>query len=51
MAHVYIGILLGHKKKWNCVICNEVDIPRDCPTEWSNSEREKYHMLTHIYGI
>ena len=28
---------------------NEVDEPRACYTEWSQSEREKYHILMHIY--
>ena len=52
VAHIYSGILLGHRKKWNWVICSEVDGPRVSHTEWSKSEREnKYHMLTHIYGI
>ena len=55
VAHIYNGILLSNKKKWNWVICSEVDGPRDCHTEWSKSKRKKqinkYHMLTHIYGI
>ena len=52
VADIYNGILLSHKKKWNWVICSEVDGPRVCHTEWSMSEREsKYCMLTHIYGI
>ena len=52
MAHMHNGILLSHKKKWNSVICSEVDEPRDYHTEWSKSERViKYHILTHIYGI
>ena len=25
MLHVYNGILLSHKKRWNWVICSEVD--------------------------
>ena len=41
VAHIYNGILLIHKKKWNWVICSEVDGPRDCHTEWSKLEREK----------
>ena len=41
MAHMYNGILLSHKKKWNGGICNEVDGPRVGHTEWSKSEREK----------
>ena len=41
MAHMYNGILISHKKKWNWAICSEVDGPRVCHTDWSKSEREK----------
>ena len=52
VAHIYNGILLSRKRKQNWVICSEVNGPRICHTEWSKSEREnKYHTLTHIYGI
>ena len=51
VAHIYNGILLGYKKKWNWVICSEFDGPRVCHTEWSQKEKNKYCMLTHIYGI
>ena len=40
-TYIYNGILLSHKKKWNWVICSEVDGPRVCHTELSKSEREK----------
>ena len=40
VAHIYNGILLSHKKKWNSVICSELDGCRVCHTEWSKSERE-----------
>ena len=41
MWYIYNGLLLGHKKEQNCVICRDVDRPRDCHTERSISEREK----------
>ena len=41
MVHIYNGVLLSHKKERNWVICRNVDGSRDCPTEWSKSEREK----------
>ena len=48
---MYNGILLSHKKEWNCVICRDVDGPRGSHTEWGKSEREnKYHKL-HLCGI
>ena len=49
MAHIYNGILLSHKKKWNWVICSEVDGSRVCPTEWSKSEREKQISCANTY--
>ena len=38
VVHKYNGILLNHKKEQNGVIYREVDVPRDCHTEWSKSE-------------
>ena len=49
MAHIYNGILLSHKKKWNGSICRDVDGPRDCHTEWSKSEREKQILYNIAY--
>ena len=52
MAHIYNGILLSHKKKQNGGICSEVNGVRVCHTEEvSQKEKNKYSMLTHIYGI
>ena len=46
MAHVYSGILLSHKKEWNCcIICRDVD----GPGEWSKSEREKQLSYINVY--
>ena len=50
-VHVYNGILLGHKKEWNCTIYRDVDGPKDCHTEWSQKEKSKYCILMHICGI
>ena len=41
MVHMYSGILLSHKKKWNYAIFWDVGGPRDCHIEWNKSEREK----------
>ena len=49
VAHIYNGILLSHKRKWNWVICSEVDGPRDCHTEWRKSEREKQTPYANTY--
>ena len=50
MVHIYNGILLSHKKEWNNAICSNMDGPRDCHTEWSKSEKDKY-MISLICGI
>ena len=34
------GILLRHYKEWNKAICNNMDGPRECHTEWSKSDRD-----------
>ena len=44
-------ILLSHKKECIWVSSSEVGEPWACFTDWSKPEREKYRMLTHIYGI
>ena len=36
-----VGLLLSHKKEWDCVIYRDVDRPRDCHIEWNKSEKEK----------
>ena len=51
VVHIYNGILLSHEKECIWVSSNEVDEPRACYTEWSKSEKDKYHVLTLIYGI
>ena len=49
--YMYNGILLSHKKECIWVSSNEVDEPRAYYTEWSQKEKNKYHILIHIYGI
>ena len=51
VVHIYKGILLSYKKEHIWVSSNKMDEPRVYYTQWSKSEREKYHILTHIYGI
>ena len=52
-THTHTGILLSHKKKWNWVICKEMDGTRDCHTESSESEREKQilHMNAYMWNL
>ena len=49
ITHIYNRILLSHIKKQNWVICNEVDGPKVCHTEWSKSEREKQILYANTY--
>ena len=38
-------------KQWNNAICSNMDGPRECHTEWSKSEKEKYHMTPLVCGV
>ena len=51
VVRIYNGILLGHKAEWNNAIYSNTDEPRDCHTEWSLAEKDKYHMIFLIRGI
>ena len=53
VAHIYKGILPSRKKEKNWVICNEVNGPRVCHTEWNKSEREKQipYANAHIWNL
>ena len=51
LVHVHNGILLNHKKEQNAAIHQNMDGPRDYNTEWSETEKDKYHMILLIYGI
>ena len=50
VVHIYNGILLSHKKECIWISSDEVDEPRTYYTEWSESEKERYHILMHISG-
>ena len=49
VVHIYKGILTIKKNKiMPSAATNE---PRDCHTEWSKSDTDKYHMILLICGI
>ena len=50
-VHIYNGVLLNHKKKWNCAICREMVGSRDCHTEWSKSETHKFSFDYCLPGV
>ena len=47
MVYIYNGTLLSQNKEQNNVICTNIDGPRDCHTEWSQSDRKGQI----VYGI
>ena len=51
VVHVYNGILLSHKKEQKNAICSNMDGPGGSHSEWSKSDREKYHMILLVCGI
>ena len=52
VAHIYNGILLSHKKnKIELFVLRWMDLETVIQSEVSQKEKNKYHMLTHIYGI
>ena len=52
MAHVYNGILLSHKKnEIELFVVRWMDLESVIQSEVSQKEKNKYRMLTHIYGI
>ena len=51
VVHIYNGILLSHKKERNWVIVEMwMDLETVIQSEVSQKEKNKYHILTHIYG-
>ena len=51
MVQMSNGILLSHKIEWNNAICSNMDRPRDYHTKLSQSEKDKYYMVSPICGI
>ena len=52
MVHICNGILVSHEKERNWIICRDVHGPRVViQSEVIQKEKNKYHILMHIYGI
>ena len=51
VVHIYNEILLSNKKEHIWVSLNKVDEARAYYKEWSQKEKNKYCVLTHIHGI
>ena len=50
-VHVPVHTLLSHQKGWNLAICNDVHRSRMYYVKQNKSEKNKYHMISLIYGI
>ena len=50
VAHIYNRILLSHKKI-ELFVVRLMDLETVIQSEVSQKEKNKYHMLIHIYGI
>ena len=53
VVHIYNGILLSHKKKWNNAISSNMNGARDYHTKWNKPDRER-HLLyetTYMWNI
>ena len=51
VIHIHNGILLSHKKEHMRVSSNEVDEPRACYTEWSESEKQILYINAWIWNL
>ena len=52
MVHIYNGLVLSHKREHFRVNSNEVDeLAPITQSEVSQKEKNKYHILMHLYGI
>ena len=51
MVHIYNGILLSHKNAFESVLMKWMNLEPITQTEMSQKEKDKYCILTHMYGI
>ena len=52
MEHLHNGILLSHKKEESCTLLTVwMDLENIMLSEISQSEKDKYHMISLICGI
>ena len=51
MGHLHNGILLSHKKEENLTFATGMDLEKIMLSEISQSEKDKYHMISLICGI
>ena len=53
VVHTYMECYSAIKREQNCAICRDVNGPRDCPTEWNKSKREKQiqYNITYMWNL
>ena len=51
MTHIYSGILAIKRNKIELFVVRWMDPESVIQSEVSQKEKNKYHMLTHTYGI
>ena len=51
VAHIYNGILAIKRNKTELFVVRWMDLESVIQSEISQKEKNKYHMLKHIYGI
>ena len=52
VVHIHKGILLSHKKNtFESVLMKWMNLEPIIQSEMSQDEKNKYRILTHIYGI
>ena len=51
VAHIYSGILAIKRKETELFVVRWMDLESVIQSEVSQKEKNKYRMLTHIYGI
>ena len=52
VAHIYHGILLSHNRnEIELFVVRWMDLESVIQSEVTQKEKNKYRMLTHIYGI
>ena len=47
VIYTYKEILLN-RKKWNNIICSDVDVPRDYHIKWSESNQDILYDTLHV---
>ena len=52
MVHIYNEILLSHKRNtFESVLMRRMNLEPITQSEDSQKDKNKYHILTHIYGL